>query len=162
MARTGYDDVVLAVPVTIPYVRYSIRSAHWFLGRAMAELIAGCKNSEIAHRRSGGGEFHARPRHRGRPDATSRADVTLARPCADGRRVRHRLDPPRGAGGAERRRRDYRLHCWRYQSHRQLPPQYRFVQPVCPGCGLSVWLRRPQHELCVSHIVLHAHLRGEA
>ena len=43
MARMGYDDVVLAVPVTIPYVRYSIRSAHWFLGRAIAELIAGAK-----------------------------------------------------------------------------------------------------------------------
>jgi acetyl-CoA acetyltransferase len=39
-ARAAYDDVVLAVPVTIPYVRYSIKSAHWFLGRAMAELIA--------------------------------------------------------------------------------------------------------------------------
>src|SRR5208282_5093630 len=33
-------------PVTIPYVRYSIRSAHWFLGRAMAELIAGAKISK--------------------------------------------------------------------------------------------------------------------
>jgi acetyl-CoA acetyltransferase len=40
MARAGYDDVVLAAPVTIPYVRYSIKSAHWFLGRAVAELIA--------------------------------------------------------------------------------------------------------------------------
>jgi len=38
--RAAYDDVVLAAPVTIPYVRYSIRSAHWFLGRALAELIA--------------------------------------------------------------------------------------------------------------------------
>jgi acetyl-CoA acetyltransferase len=39
-ARTAYDDVVLAAPVTIPYVRYSIKSAHWFLGRALADLIA--------------------------------------------------------------------------------------------------------------------------
>jgi acetyl-CoA acetyltransferase len=39
----GYDDVVLAVPVTVPYVRYSIRSAHWFLGRALADLIAAAK-----------------------------------------------------------------------------------------------------------------------
>jgi len=38
--RAAYDDVVLAAPVTIRYVRYSIRSAHWFLGRAMAELVA--------------------------------------------------------------------------------------------------------------------------
>jgi acetyl-CoA acetyltransferase len=43
MVRSAYDDVVLAVPVTVPYVRYSIRSAHWFLGRAMAQLIAGAK-----------------------------------------------------------------------------------------------------------------------
>jgi acetyl-CoA acetyltransferase len=43
MARTAYDDVVLAAPVTVPYVRYSIRSAHWFLGRALAELIAKAK-----------------------------------------------------------------------------------------------------------------------
>jgi acetyl-CoA acetyltransferase len=35
-----YDDVVLAAPVTVPYVRYSIKSAHWFLGRAVAQLLA--------------------------------------------------------------------------------------------------------------------------
>ena len=39
-APAAYDDVVLAAPVTIPYLRYSIRSAHWFLGRALANLIA--------------------------------------------------------------------------------------------------------------------------
>ncbi len=38
-----YDDVVLAAPVTVPYVRYSIRSAHWFLGRAVAELLAAAR-----------------------------------------------------------------------------------------------------------------------
>ena len=43
MTARGYDDIVLAAPVTIPYVRYSIRSAHWFLGRALAELIAATK-----------------------------------------------------------------------------------------------------------------------
>jgi len=42
-ARADYDDVVLAAPVTIPYARYSIRSAHWFLGRAVAELLAAAK-----------------------------------------------------------------------------------------------------------------------
>jgi acetyl-CoA acetyltransferase len=39
MGRAPYDDVVLAAPVTIPYVRYSIKGAHWFLGRALAALI---------------------------------------------------------------------------------------------------------------------------
>jgi acetyl-CoA acetyltransferase len=43
MAARGYDEVVLAAPVTIPYLRYSIRGAHWFLGRALAELLAAAK-----------------------------------------------------------------------------------------------------------------------
>lgn len=37
--RLPYDEVALAVPVTVPYVRHSIRGAHWFLARALAELI---------------------------------------------------------------------------------------------------------------------------
>ena len=37
--RLAYDDVALAVPVTVPYVRRSIRGAHWFLARALAELV---------------------------------------------------------------------------------------------------------------------------
>ena len=47
--RSGYDDVVLVAPVTVPYVRYSIRGAHWFVGRALAELIktAGVPKSRI-------------------------------------------------------------------------------------------------------------------
>jgi acetyl-CoA acetyltransferase len=43
MARRGYGDVVLAAPVTVPYVRYSVRGAHWFLGRALAQLLAAAK-----------------------------------------------------------------------------------------------------------------------
>lgn len=39
--RAGYDGVVATVPVTVPYARYSIDSAHWWLGRALAELIKG-------------------------------------------------------------------------------------------------------------------------
>jgi acetyl-CoA acetyltransferase len=42
-----YDDVVLAAPVTVPYVRYSIKSAHWFLGRAVAELLALAKIPKV-------------------------------------------------------------------------------------------------------------------
>jgi acetyl-CoA acetyltransferase len=34
-----YADVVLAAPVTVPYVRYSIRNAHWFAARAFSELM---------------------------------------------------------------------------------------------------------------------------
>ena len=39
--RQGYEGVAVAVPVTITYERYSIRSAHWFLARALGELAAG-------------------------------------------------------------------------------------------------------------------------
>ena len=38
-ARQGYDGIVVAAPVTIPYTRYSIRSGHWFCGSALAALI---------------------------------------------------------------------------------------------------------------------------
>ena len=37
--RASYDGVVLAAPVTVPYVRYSIRSAHWWLARAFSLLL---------------------------------------------------------------------------------------------------------------------------
>src|SRR3984893_4727380 len=37
--RAAYDDVVIAAPVTLPYMRYSIRGAHWFLAGALAELM---------------------------------------------------------------------------------------------------------------------------
>src|SRR5579884_3375722 len=35
----GYDDVVAAAPVTVPYVRRSEHGAAWFLGRALAMLL---------------------------------------------------------------------------------------------------------------------------
>jgi acetyl-CoA acetyltransferase len=37
--RKPYDGVVLAAPVTVPYVRYSIRAAHWWLARALSSLL---------------------------------------------------------------------------------------------------------------------------
>ena len=36
-----YEDTVVAVPITVPYVRYSIRGAHWFVARALAGLLEG-------------------------------------------------------------------------------------------------------------------------
>lgn len=41
MTRRGYEGVVAVMPVTIPYARYSTRSAHWWLGRALGDLIRG-------------------------------------------------------------------------------------------------------------------------
>ena len=48
-ARLGYDGVAVAVPVTVPYVRYSVRSAHWWLARALGELLkrSGLKKSDV-------------------------------------------------------------------------------------------------------------------
>jgi acetyl-CoA acetyltransferase len=47
--RFGYDGVAVAVPVTVPYVRYSTRGAHWFLGRAVDGLLkaSGLRKHEI-------------------------------------------------------------------------------------------------------------------
>ena len=39
--RRGYEDTVVAVPITVPYVRYSIHGAHWFVARALAGLLEG-------------------------------------------------------------------------------------------------------------------------
>ena len=39
MSRRGYEGVAVAVPVTVPYVRYSIRSAHWWLARCLSDLL---------------------------------------------------------------------------------------------------------------------------
>jgi acetyl-CoA acetyltransferase len=37
--RKPYDGVVLAAPVTVPYVRYSVRAAHWWLAKALGGLL---------------------------------------------------------------------------------------------------------------------------
>ncbi|MBP6019406.1 MAG: thiolase family protein [Burkholderiaceae bacterium] len=39
--RHSYHGVVATVPVSIPYVRYSTHSAHWWLGKALGSLIRG-------------------------------------------------------------------------------------------------------------------------
>jgi acetyl-CoA acetyltransferase len=47
--RLGYEGVAVAVPVTVPYVRYSIRAAHWWLARCLAALLtqSGLKKEDI-------------------------------------------------------------------------------------------------------------------
>ncbi len=37
-ARRPYDGVVVCAPVTVPYVRYSTDTAHWWIGRALHQL----------------------------------------------------------------------------------------------------------------------------
>jgi acetyl-CoA acetyltransferase len=45
----GYEGVAVAVPVTVPYERFSIRGAHWFVARALKQLVdgAGISKDEI-------------------------------------------------------------------------------------------------------------------
>ena len=47
--RQGYEGVAVCVPVTVPYVRYSTRGAHWFLGRAVRALLdaSGLRKDDI-------------------------------------------------------------------------------------------------------------------
>src|SRR3954463_12414909 len=37
--RLSYDGVAVAVPVTVPYRRYSTKGAHWFIGAALDALV---------------------------------------------------------------------------------------------------------------------------
>jgi acetyl-CoA acetyltransferase len=48
-ARAAYDGVVAAVPVTVPYQRYSTHGAHWWIGRALHEVlrVAGLRPRDI-------------------------------------------------------------------------------------------------------------------
>ncbi len=41
LKRKGHEGVALAVPVTVPYERYSIHGAHWYVGQAMRALVQG-------------------------------------------------------------------------------------------------------------------------
>ena len=45
----AYDGVAVAVPVTVPYERFSIRGAHWFIASALKQLVdgAGISKDEI-------------------------------------------------------------------------------------------------------------------
>ncbi|RTL71698.1 MAG: thiolase family protein [Hyphomicrobiales bacterium] len=38
--RLGYEGVAVTAPVTVPYRRFSINSAHWWIGRALRGLVA--------------------------------------------------------------------------------------------------------------------------
>ena len=47
--RRAYEGVVVAAPITIPYRRYSINTAHWWIGRAVRGVVmrAGLRPSDI-------------------------------------------------------------------------------------------------------------------
>lgn len=39
MTRQSYDGVVIAAPVSVPYVRYTNETAHWWIARALREVL---------------------------------------------------------------------------------------------------------------------------
>ncbi len=89
--------------MTIPYVRYSTKDAHWFLARALAGLLKASGLKQAGSRRARRLELHAVSGHRGRAHPASRPDAALARPSAVRRRERRdRAAPgrPRGANAA--------------------------------------------------------------
>ena len=47
--RANYDGVAAAVPVSIAYERYSHETAHWWIARALSELVrkAGIKHTDV-------------------------------------------------------------------------------------------------------------------
>jgi acetyl-CoA acetyltransferase len=47
--RMSYDGIAVCAPVTVPYLRYSIRAAHWFLAKALKGLTeqAGIRKQQI-------------------------------------------------------------------------------------------------------------------
>ena len=47
--RRGYEIAVVTVPVTVPYVKYSIHGAHWFVARALRGVLeaSGLGKSDI-------------------------------------------------------------------------------------------------------------------
>jgi acetyl-CoA acetyltransferase len=47
--RRAYDGVVATAPITIPYRRYSTNTAHWWIGRAVREVLTrtGLKRGDI-------------------------------------------------------------------------------------------------------------------
>jgi acetyl-CoA acetyltransferase len=49
MKRRGYDGVAICAPISVHYLRYSLNSAHWWIGRALHALgqRTGLKPAEI-------------------------------------------------------------------------------------------------------------------
>ena len=158
--RAGYDDVVVTTPVTVPYMRYSIRGAHWFLAGALAGLL---KHSGLGKDKIDGlcvSSFTLTPDSA--VGLTQHLGMTL-------RWLDH--IPMGGACGVVALRRAARaVQCGDATviaciagdtNHTELvPAQPWYVQPVCTRCRISIWLWRTECELCLHYRLLHAQVWG--
>ena len=61
--RQGYDGIVLAAPASVPYERFSVETAHWWIARAlrMSLQAAGLAGTCVAGRVLGGFLYGVRP-----------------------------------------------------------------------------------------------------
>jgi hypothetical protein len=77
--RQSYDGVVLAAPVSVPYVRYSQETAHWWIARALKQTLdlAGLSPRELDG--FSVSSFTLFPDTPGGPDPTSWAEPAMAR-----------------------------------------------------------------------------------
>ena len=160
--RQGYQGVVLAVPVTVRYERYSIRSAQWWAARALEQLLiaSGLSKTQI--------------------DGYCISSFSLAPDTAVGL-TQHLGVSPRwldhipmgGAAGVVALRRAARavqtgdaevVACIAADTNHVglIPPYPVALQSGVTGCGVSVWSRRTERQFRFSHGSLHAAERRNA
>ena len=159
--RASYEGVAVAVPVTVPYRRYSTHGAHWFIGQALEALVA---RSGIAKERIDGltvSSFSLGSRHRRRRDPAPGREPALARPHSHRRRLGRDGPAPRRARGAGGRRRHRRLHRRRRQPRRVVPADARRLLALRPRRELSLRLGRAELDLRLHHRGLHARARRD-
>ena len=113
MTRKGYEDIAVAAPVTVPYVRHSTRGAHWFVGQALRALVEEARIDKaqidgLAHRVALG--FGAEP-----PDAHAFFAYVecafLLIDCAEARILAGRNCPQELSGDAVSSREQFVLIC---------------------------------------------------
>ena len=159
MVRKSYSGVVATVPVSIPYERYSIESAHWWIGRALRALAQG---AGISHREIDG---FAMASFSTAPDSA----IGLTQHLGLSPRWLDHI-PMGGVSGILSLRRAARavqagdadiVACVAGDTN-QVDTFRRTLEKVRAGCRLSLRRGRRQCQLRPDRPSLHGSLRGEA
>ncbi len=159
--RKPYDDVVACVPVTIPYRRYSTNTAHWWIGRALRELVrrAGVRAQDIdglsvSSSRSRPTRLSASPSI----SACRRGGLITGRLAAHRAWSRCGVPPARWRPGTP-----IWWRAWPATATTSIPsarPWRTFT--LRAGCSLSLWRRRPKCQLRADRAQLHEPVRRAA
>ena len=161
MNRLPYDGVVLVAPVSVPYVRYTNETAHWWIARALREVL---RIIDMAPQDL---------------DGLSVSSFTLAPDTPVGLTQHLGISPrwldtvPMGGRGCRRHaprraRRSMRrcgrggVRCGRHKSHRQFSQPFVRLFAVFDGCNFPLRLWRPERQLCAAARCLHAQIRRHA